>query len=909
MFRTRTLCTLLVCALVAPATADDEPTPAPADPPAPRLTPGVARWMNPNAPVEPTPSDTEEDPELAGAVEEGADDAVDDTDGGASPAAGGDPGVPPPPSGVAETLEVKLLSGDDAIEEVVVVAAADTATAAVEIMRRRKRASVSDAISAEQISRSPDSTASDAAKRVVGATVQDGRYLIVRGLGGRYSLTLLNGVPLPSPDPDMPAAPLDLFPAALLANLTVTKTFSADMPGNFAGGALAIESRSYPEDFTLKLRAGSAYDSETTLQPSRRYAGGGLDALGYDDGTRALPSAIPRDTRAGQGSAEERAAQGRSFDNNWTVDSTDALPSGSIGATLGDTVRAGTQKVGYLANVNYSNSRTTRRSHIAEEGPPDDLGGLTPSILQLDEVQTTQRANLSGLVTAGWAPSAPHRINVVGLYTHGADDIASQLEGTDSNENDIRRSRLRFIEREMMFSQLFGEHDLAGSKVQLGWQANVARVAQHDPDGRELLFVRSPVDGQYGIGQGAGAAERIFNELGDTTGGAGLDVTVPLRVVKLRAGGSFLGSSREYRTRRFHFEVSRNELRYLPPDDAFAPENFGMGVRFSEETQRNDGYDATRNIYAGYLLADFASWDPFRLVAGVRLEQADLDVTLRSDVVEVTPEMESVTRRSDRSVLPHANLVYGLSKTMALRAAYAMTVARPNFREIAPAVFYDYGRRRALSGNPELLETTIHNGDLRWETYLGPTEIVAASVFYKRFQDPIERTIESAGGGSNVTFRNETAADTYGVELEARVSLARLARQLSPLSFGANLSLIDSRIDLSGATRPLQGQSPYVLNLGLGYEREQSGTQVDVLYNVAGRRIEEVGTAGSGDVYEEPFHRLDVSVSQQLTHQLKLKLSGTNLLNRRLVYTQRGVEILAYQVGIGALATLELNVD
>jgi hypothetical protein len=818
-------------------------------------------------------------------------------------------------AGKPETLEVKLTTEEGATEEVVVVATPDTATAAVEIMRRRKRAAVSDAISAEQISRSPDSNASDAAKRVVGATIQDSRYVVIRGLGGRYSLTLLNGVPLPSPDPDMPAAPLDLFPAALLANLTVTKTFSADMPGNFAGGALSIESRSFPADFTFKVRAGTGYDSETTLRSSNSYEGGSFDAFGYDDGTRSLPSAIPTDRRAADGiPAEERNAQAASFENNWGVESSDAVPSGTVGVTLGDTLRAANQRVGYLANVNFSNSRQTRRSSIAEEGADDGMGGLIPSTLQLEDFQTSQRATLSGLLTAGWTPAPPHRVNVVGLYTHGADDIASSVEGRDSNDNLIRRSRLRFIEREMVFGQLFGEHDLFGGKVQIGWQGNIARVSQDDPDGRELLFVQSASDGRYGIGQGAGAAERIFNVLSDTTGGGGLDITVPLPFVRLRAGGSILASSREYRTRRFHFEVSSDDLRYQPVDQAFAPGNMGMGISFREDTRADDGYDGERSVLGGYALADFASWDPLRIVAGVRVEQSDLDITLASDVV-AAPPMAQVTSYSETSVLPTGSVLYGVTKNMALRAAYAMTVARPNFREISPAVYFDYSRRRAFSGNPALVESTIHNADLRWEAYLGPTEILAASLFYKHFIDPIERTTESAGSGQNISYSNEDSADSYGVELEARVSLGRVLPALSDFTLGANLSLIESAIDIGGQAnttgieRPLQGQSPFVANIGLGYDLARTKTQVDLLYNVAGRRIEEVGTAGAGDVYEEAFHRLDLSVSQKISDQLKLKLSGTNLLNRRVVFTQSGVDVLAYQIGVGALASLELSVE
>jgi outer membrane receptor protein involved in Fe transport len=267
------------------------------------------------------------------------------------------------------------------------------------------------------------------------------------------------------------------------------------------------------------------------------------------------------------------------------------------------------------------------------------------------------------------------------------------------------------------------------------------------------------------------------------------------------------------------------------------------------------------------------------------------------------------TKRTDEDWLPAVNAVYALSKQTNLRAAYALTVARPNFREVAPALYYDYVRRRAIGGNPDLEETRIHNADVRWETFLSETELVAASVFYKHFVKPIEKTLSDAGSGENVGFQNAVAADTYGLELEAKIGLARLTSRLSQFTVGGNLSLIRSQIDLDGARRPLQGQSPYVVNVGIGYESEAAGTQVDLLYNAFGARIDEVGTGGLGSVYEQPIHRLDLTFSKKLPNRLKLKLAGTNLLGARVVRLQNGVEIYAYQQGITVAGSLEMSLD
>ncbi|HET9623695.1 MAG TPA: TonB-dependent receptor [Kofleriaceae bacterium] len=781
----------------------------------------------------------------------------------------------------------------------------DTRKDSAVLAERRAAATVSDAISAEQIARSPDSTASDAAKRMVAATVQDNRYIVVRGLGGRYSLTLLNGVPLPSPDPDVPAAPLDLFPAVMLTNLRITKTFAPDLPGNFAGGALDIETRSYPTKFTFKAKVGTAANSESTLQTQHADAGGSLDLFGYDDGTRALPSSIPATQLAGSPSAstDELRRQAAGFNNHWTMHHRTAAPSLSLAATLGDTVRIADQRLGYFASASYAHAQLRRDAHIARVGEADGDGRL-PSVLQLDDHQGIEQAAVGGVASLGWTISPRDHVNAFSLYTHTGDATASQVVGTDNSTARVDRTRLSLLERQLWFGQLTGEHKLGDGAAIMRWQGNLSTVAQHEPDTRDLLRTQTP-DGRYVIDHSSGSAERLFADLSDTTGGGGADVTVPLGRVRLSAGGAASHAARDYQARRFHFDVL-GDAAFLPPEQAFSAANTGMSL--SESTLPTDGYAATRTTLAAYAMADATPIDKLRVVGGARFEHSALDVGLASKIDLMAPPTAPTTR-TDRDILPSLNVVYTLGSSSNLRAAYAMTVARPNFREIAPALYYDYVRRRAIGGNPDLAETKIHNADLRWETFFGDTELLAASVFGKRFSQPIEQTVEDAGDGQNIGFANTPRAWTYGVELEARVSLGRLARALSTFSLGANLSLIGSRITVGDTHRPLQGQSPYVANLDLAYASPSTGTQVDLLYNTFGRRIEEVGTGGAGNVYEQPFHRLDVSASQRLAHNLKLRLAGSNLLGDRIDRRQDDVSIYSYTVGITVVGSVELSLE
>ena len=798
-----------------------------------------------------------------------------------------------PRAGKAETIEV--------------YGTIDTRKDSAVLAERRTAATVSDAISAQQIARSPDSTAADAAKRMVAATIQDNRYIVIRGLGGRYSTTLLNGVALPSPDPDVPAAPLDLFPAALITNLTVHKTFAPDMPGNFAGGALGIETRSYPTSFLFRAKIGMGSNSTSSFRTINGQSGGSFDLLGYDDGSRALPGAIPGNRLAGDSQirADQRIAQIAGFKNNWSIDRGMVGPNLSAGATVGDSVRVSGQRLGYLASASFAHGYASRRIHIARVGEDDGNGGTRPSVLQLDDRQGIEQANLGALGGVGWTPASGHKLDLFALYAHTADITASDITGTDNTTAIVDRTRLQFLQRELLFTQLVGDDRLADHAI-LEWQANVARVAQHEPDTRDLQRTETP-DGRLAISSSAGSSERLFGELADTTLGGAAAIRLPFDAIKLKAGAAIQRSARDYQARRFHFNLTGDAV-FLTPDQAFAPENAGDRMSMTEVTQSSDGYRATRIVGAGYVMADLQPTERLRVVVGARVERSELSVGLESRIEQGLPAMPRTTR-DDTDVLPSLNAVYTLAPSTILRAAYARTVARPNFREIAPAIYYDYVRRRVIGGNPDLVETHIDNGDLRVEHFVGDSELVAASLFAKRFGDPIEKTVENAGDGDNVGFANQDSARSYGVELEARLSLGRVAPALAAFSLGGNLSLIGSRINLAGVHRPLQGQSPYVANLGIGYEHRGAGTRVDLAYNAFGRHIEEVGTGGAGDIYEEPFHRLDLTVSQALPRNLRLKLAATNLLDQRVVRSQDDVEILAYQVGLSVLGSVEYSLE
>lgn len=818
--------------------------------------------------------------------------------------------------GKATRIDVTLGADEKKItvQEVVVVAQPDRATEAVQLVRRQKSATVSDGVSAEQLQRTPDTNASEAVKRVVGATIQDGKYVVVRGLGGRYSSALLNGVPIPSPDPDLPSAPLDLFPASLLANLNVAKTFTPDMPGNFAGGALMIETRDFPSKFTLKLRLGTGGDSNATFQKAYTYDGSKLDFLGYDAGKRSLPSEVPRDRPVTEAVFPERLDRNRigaAFPNNWDLSRRTSLPDLRLGVTMGDSLFLANRRFGYLASANFSHRYTLRREHTQRLGEPRGDGTYTKSPEQLDAEVGTEVANVGTLLNIGFMPSPNHRLGFVSMYVHNTENSATRQRGRENNDNVIDRYRLRFLQRQMAMAQLNGEDSFGAGRLVLAWQGNTAITRQDEPDTRDLY--RSERNGAFVIGTNQGNADRTFGALREISGGGGLDATLSFVPFKLKAGGSALLSSRRSRVRRFHYDVSER-LGAQSNRNVFAQLN--NGVEFNEITLPIDAFDADRNVFGGYAMADLLALDPVRVIAGVRYEVQTLSLVTGGSLG--VPETDFLRlSRTNKSILPALNAVWAVNARSNLRTAYSITVARPHLRELAPTPFYDYVRRRVLYGDPNLDQTSIHNADLRWESFLEGNGVLAASVFFKHFRDPIERIILSTGGdGDSTTWRNEKSANVYGVEFEGRISGSRLSRSLAPLYAGANLALINSKVtqkqrpnQVGTTDRALQGQSPYVANLELGWSRETSRTQVSLLYNVLGARIFEVGTAGSPDVYEQPIHRLDLNVNQGLGHGLALKMSALNLLAQRSRLRQGGTDILAYDIGVGFLINLEWSME
>ncbi len=826
-------------------------------------------------------------------------------------------------AGKVVKLDVALQPDDQAVEEVTAIEAeAERASAATQLMLRKNAAQASDSIGAQDIAKTPDRNAADAVKRVVGTTVVDGRYIFVRGLGDRYTNSMLNGSPLPSPEPDRQAVPLDMFPTLVLADLTISKTFVPDMPGDFAGGSLNIHTRDLPNKFLFQVTGGLGFNTMSTFGHRLGYPGGSTDWLGIDDGARRFPPAVPS-TRLvevnSDGTRTDLTSVGKAINRPMGTERAFNLPHGTLSTVVGDSFKLGGQRVlGYILGATYSRRFQKRTDEIIRTFDPEPTrpGALRPrndygAETGLDTV------TWSGLGSVSYAFDNDHKVAVTGLYSRNAEKEARVIEGfNDEQAAAIRDERIRFLNRALMYGQLRGEHRFRSMNTAvLTWTALQARATLNDPALRENVYTLDTVDGRYGWrGNSNLDSQNFFATQGETTRSIGLDWLQPLAkfdgAAKIKAGGLMTLRGRSFQSRRFRFrptDGADKEIFRQTPNQLFSDENVGPALTLEEWTRPTDSYAARYDVFAGYVMADVPVTSRLRFVLGPRLESS---VQTTDSFDPFSGNFERIrSKLSKTDVLPSANAIVKVTKESNVRLSATRTVARPQLRELAPFLFTDFLGAREVLGNPNLDRTTIANFDARFEIFPRVSEVLAVSVFHKRFSKPIEKVILPTGRGVD-SYENAEGAVNTGVELEARKGLDFITPVIKDFSILGNVTFVYSRVEIdpskgtqTSSERPLAGQSPYVLNLALDWTNERSKTRARVLYNVQGERISQISRNGLPDIYEQPRHLLDLSVAQGIGEHVDLKLSIDNILDAPVKFLQNETIVGSYRVGQTAWLT------
>lgn len=807
-------------------------------------------------------------------------------------------------------LEPEVAGSDD---EFVIEAAPDSASIDALALERKRSSSMGDSVGRAEMSKSPDRNAAAAAQRVVGVTLVGGRFVYVRGLGERYTNALLNGAPLPSPEPDRAAVPLDLFPTLALESLTVVKTFTPDSPGDFAGGSVRIETRRIPDKFLFQATASGGFNTQSTFRQRLDYRGGKRDWLGYDDGSRALPGEVPsyklsENGRKPDGTSitkGELVAPGQAINSYFSTKRAFTPPDHGLTVVAGDGFKlGGERKLGVVAALSYSRKFEIRDGAIDNQfSYGDGLEPVEDRIYHYEMGRDTVTWGAFG--SASYEFDKHHRLTLIGLHSQTGEDTTRVITGFNKGRDaDINETRLEWVERRMSFAQLRGEHSFPeAGDAELNWAAWLSGASREQPDTRGIAWQKSRGGPNWSFVEDPSSARHFWADQTERVIGGQVDWTQPVsETSRLKFGGFVNRRAREFTSRNLSFDrelpISQYSRYECPSrdfdacaDSLFFGTNIGPVVQLDESTKANDAYDADLNVYAAYAMTDVAVTKWMRAIVGERVEvtrqtlepndQFDSGEVIRGASVEST------------DLLPSAGLVFDVSTKSKLRASVTRTLARPQLRELAPFSYSNVLGGRPEVGNPDLTLTHITNIDLRFEYFPTLKEVMAMTVFYKHFTDPIEAVVIASGDNGVSTYQNAKGADLRGVELELRKSMDFLSNQLRYFTFIGNLTVSVSQIELSGAaldkvtnaSRPMMNQAPYSLNLAMDYDGP-TGTSVRVLYNVVGKRIFQVGTDGLEDAYEQPRHQLDVTAAQEVGKHFSVRATAANILNSPFRVTQ-----------------------
>lgn len=790
-----------------------------------------------------------------------------------------------------------------AFSETVNVVAEAARTGEVAILETRRQSPVvTDSISAEEIRKTPDSTAAGVVERLTGVTLLGDKYVYVRGLGERYSGATINGAILPTTATEKRVVPLDLFPAKLLETVNVVKTHTPDKPGDFGSGVVELTTTEFPSATTVKLTVGAGYQSSATGNEFGRYAGG-IGRMG--GGGQSIPSIIPRvplKRRSALDSSglspEELEVLGEAFIGSWSGERTDsASPSTDLSLTFGRTFGA----LGVVMSAVSNHGYETVDEELRFYGIDSD-GDLVPRN-DYDMTIDREHANTGFVGNFSLRLSDRNRLYLNSVLTRDASGENRFQEGLNTNTGgEIRDYRVRYQIEEVYSSRLRGEHNIEspGMGSLLDWNLTYSE-ATNNSDLRENLY-RESAPGVFALQVGFPESGKVdFFDLADKIEQGGFGYTTFYAATKgnwsgsLKAGYDYQQRKREFASRRFRFTTS-DQLQFdltLTPEQIFTAENIRpSGFEIREVTGVNDAYDAEHTINAGYVMTD-ATFGKWRVISGARYEDSNQLVTTFNPF-DLATDVESVN--DNRDVLPSLNVVYQYAPQTNLRLGYGRSVNRPEFRELSPFTFVEVTGGRSVAGNPDLKQATLDGLDIRWETFPRSGEVLAASVFYKSIDSPIEKIIQPTTE-LRTSFVNADSATLWGVELEFRRSLESLTPALRFWSVNFNYAFIESDVtvgeqQLSVVTndeRPLEGQSDQVGNLALQYLHPVLGTMVRVLGSYSGKRLTDVGAFGLPDIYETASSSLAVVLSQQLDVLLKgleLKLGGTNLLDEPREFMQ-----------------------
>ncbi|WP_047247199.1 TonB-dependent receptor [Maribacter thermophilus] len=823
-------------------------------------------------------------------------------------------------------VNVTLEPASSQLDEVVVTTTVSKNTEASVLNLQKNSVTLMDGLSLEAIKTTGASNIASAIKSVPGVSVQDGKYVFVRGLGDRYTKSILNGMDIPGLDPDKNTVQMDIFPTNILENIIVLKSAAAELPADFTGGVVNIVTKDFPTQKQMSISASVGYSPKMHFNDNYvSYEGSGTDFLGFDDGTRELPISKNTDIPNPANSAENGSLEAitRSFDQTLGTERKSSKPDFSLGFSYGNQFNVGEDnKLGFIASIDYKNSTTFYEGFengIYQKSPDSDVYELRFDRKQLGDLGSN---NVLASILTGLSyktGKSKYKLNLLHIQNGESKAAFFNQETQLSNDIDVIKDNLEYYQRSVSNILLSGKHTSEDASFITEWSLSPTLANVQDKDVRLTTFIIEP-DG-FSISSDAGFPQRLWRDLKEVNAVGKIDFSKSYEMFgnrsMLKFGGLYSYKQREYDIQNYNIAFRNFTTADLngDPNAILADENIwtldnNSGSYIRGNFQPANSYDSDQNTIAAYLSNEFKFSEKFRAILGVRAEQFTTHFTGQNNTgTEIYDNVKTIDKLD---FFPSANLIYGFKENTNFRLSYSKTTARPSFKELSVVQITDLLTGRLFIGNTDLTPTYIDNFDFRFEVFGDRAQMVAFSSFYKRFKDPIEIVAYSNVAPNQITPRNSPSADVFGFELEGRKNFGFISEGLRDLSLNLNISIIDSKIEMAKGedqeyetrqifardgetiddTRQLQGQSPYLVNVGLNYNNRVTGFETGLFYNVQGKTLEIIGFGQNADVFTQPFNSLNFNISKTFGEEQRSKVSfkANNLLGdtRESLYESYG---------------------
>ena len=818
-------------------------------------------------------------------------------------------GVVALPASQAQALSVILEPNEQTLAEASVTEVARINTEAAVTQQTKNSSVIVSNVSAQEIKRTQDSNAGEVIRRVPGVSLIDDKFVMVRGLSQRYNNVWINGGAVPSSEADTRAFSFDMLPSSQIDNLSIVKTPTAEYPADYTGGFILINTKDIPSANELHISVGGNWNTGTVFRNFYAPNASGTDWLGFDNGLRSLSGGIDANlktlgTNAGGNTMYDLASNG--LNNKWGINKSTPFADLKIGADWSRKWNIGESRLGMTSAINYTNEHRTYRGMINNFYDAYDVENDRSNPLRLStDNQYNHNVRLGAMVNFTLlSSSGKNKYQLKNIFNQIGNSRYTSRQGTSAQSEPERSAEYYYRSRTTYNGQVTGRHTF--TRDAFDWSAGYAYANRRLPDRRKYILYNEDndnTDNYIWLYQNDISREwtSLDEHIMSVQANDEHQFTFGSWEPKLKVGAYGEYRTRDYKTRNFFYWYSSTNT--LPsgfrsmdmPTLLSDASNYGADKLYLlEDVNKINDYSGNNSLIAGYASASLP-FGKLSALVGVRYEW-DKMVLITNTQANKVSHKKHYYRHND--LFPSLNLTYKFNDEHQLRLAYGRSVNRPEFRELSPSVYYDFDLASDVQGNYDLKNCYVDNVDLRWEWYPSRGEFISVAAFYKHFDSPIEWVYTMAGGTNVIySYKNAKAANNYGIEVDIRKRLDFIG--LPDFSWSFNGALIHSRVKFAPGSveydRPMQGQSPYLINTGLFYKNEKARLDLGLLYNRIGKRIVGVGrTEGGGDAknvrvpdsYEMPRHTLDFTASKHFGEHFELKFAYRDILNQSILYKQ-----------------------